>query len=103
MLSGFDAVYISAEQVDKMRWSSAPAAPLDSQENVLVTLRVREAKYPTGLLANKGGFPTWFSPESRSLTVGLLHEALESMQLAMNHLDHVIEDYVRSLMAFRSI
>ncbi|KAF8961412.1 hypothetical protein BDZ97DRAFT_2076952 [Flammula alnicola] len=94
MLSECDAVCVSAEQADKLRWSRVPTASLDLREDPQVVLRAGQAKHPTDLLTRKGGFSSWFSPESRNLTTDLLRDALAVMKGQMNIIEHVVKEEV---------
>ncbi|KAF8177655.1 hypothetical protein BJ912DRAFT_985245 [Pholiota molesta] len=86
LLSECDAVCVSAEHANELSWT---------------VLRARQAKYPTDLLTRKGGFSTWFSPESRSLTSQLLHDALNTMQNQMKLIEHVVEEEMIRRIAFQ--
>lgn len=101
LLSECDAVCVSAEHADKLSWSQAPTASFDLSEEPQAVLRARQAKYPTDLLTRKGGFSTWFSPESRSLTSQLLHDALNTMQSQMKIMEHVVEKEMIRRTAFQ--
>ncbi|KJA21315.1 hypothetical protein HYPSUDRAFT_140843 [Hypholoma sublateritium FD-334 SS-4] len=93
LLSECDAVCVSEEQAARLKWSQVPTA-LHYSEQPRVRLRAEQAKYPTNLLTRKGGFSTWFSPQSRSLTMDILHDALQILQKQMIVLEHVVEEEI---------
>ncbi|KAF8153301.1 hypothetical protein B0H34DRAFT_662974 [Crassisporium funariophilum] len=93
LLSEFDAVCISREQADRLKWSKVPVASLENA-NLSVALRARQAKYPTELLTREGGFLACFSPESRKLTNGILHDALMKMQGEMDAIEDIVAQEV---------
>ncbi|KIM41239.1 hypothetical protein M413DRAFT_410773 [Hebeloma cylindrosporum] len=95
LLSDCDAVCVSAEHAEKMKWSSVPTTSLDDYgpEHPAV-FRARQAKYPMDLLKNAkgtGGFSRWLSPESRNMTCELLDEVLQEMESQMASIEQVVE------------
>ncbi|KDR76872.1 hypothetical protein GALMADRAFT_66398, partial [Galerina marginata CBS 339.88] len=104
LLSDFDAVCVSPEQADRLRWSRLPVTTLEF-ENAAVpaTFRAQHAKYPTDLLTRKGGFSTWFSPESRNLTTRVLCGELDSMRGHMDTIEHLVALEVKRQSDLRSM
>jgi transaldolase len=95
LLSDCDAVCVSAEQAEKLKWSRVPTTSLDDYgpEHPAV-FRARQAKYPMDLLKNAkgiGAFSSWLSPESRNMTCEVLHEVLQEMESQMALIEQAVE------------
>ena len=95
LLSDCDAICVSAEHAEKLRWSHVSTTSLDEYgpEHPAV-FRARQAKYPMDLLKNAkgaGGFSSWFSPESRNMACELLQEVLQEMESQMAEIEQAVE------------
>lgn len=93
LLSDFDAVGISKDQADRLEWSKVPIISLENMDLPAV-LRGRQAKYPTDLLTQQGGFLASLSPGSRNLINVFLEEALGKMQGEMDAIEHIVSKEV---------
>lgn len=99
LLSDCDAVCVSAEHAEKMKWSRVSTTSLDDYgpEHPAV-FRARQAKYPMDLLKNAkgaGGFSNWLSPESRNMTCESLHEVLQEMGSQMAEIEQAVEKEIQ--------
>jgi len=95
LLSDCDAVCVSEEHAEKLKWSRAPTTFMDDYgpEHPAV-FRAQQAKYPMDLLKNAkrfGGFSQWLSPESRNMTCELLSEFLQEMESQMAVIEQAVE------------
>lgn len=93
-----------------------PIPNADCEEGRRIELRASQAKFPTDLLtrnsesvnsekSNKlvgGGFETWFSPESRSVTKAVLDTELHQLELQMKEIQRYVETEIDRLAAFRA-
>ncbi|KAF8801194.1 hypothetical protein BYT27DRAFT_7198501 [Phlegmacium glaucopus] len=89
LLSEFDAVGVSGNQADGLKWSKVPTISLDNVD-LPTALRGRQAKYPTDLLTQKGGFLASLSPVSRNLINTVLGDALGKMQGEMDAIEDIV-------------
>jgi hypothetical protein len=89
LLSEFDAVGVSRNQADRLKWSKVPIISLENVD-LPAALRGRQAKYPTDLLKQQSGFLASLSPGSRNLINSVLGEALSKMQGEMDAIEHIV-------------
>jgi len=95
LLSDCDAVCVSEEHAEKLKWSRVPTTFMEDYgpEHPAV-FRAQQAKYPMDLLKNakrSGGFSQWLSPESRKMTGELLNEFLQEMESQMAVIEQAVE------------
>ena len=92
-LGDFDAICVTKDQADRMRWSQvAISTPVDSSR---AALRARQAQYPTRLLESKTGFMAVMSAETRHMIAATMFVALGEMKAHMDVLQEIIEMEVR--------
>lgn len=93
LLSEFDAVGVSRNQADRLKWSKVPIISLENVD-LPTALRGRQAKYPTDLLTQQGGFLASLSPGSRNFINSVLGEALGKMQGEMDAIENIVSKEV---------
>lgn len=93
LLSEFDAVGVSRNQADRLKWSKVPIISVENTD-LPTALRGRQAKYPTDLLTQQGGFLASLSPSSRNLINSVLGDALGKMQGEMDTIEHVVREEI---------
>ncbi|KAF8909754.1 hypothetical protein CPB84DRAFT_1958797 [Gymnopilus junonius] len=91
LLSEFDAVCITPEQSERLRWSPVSVDALDRQDHPAV-LRAQQAKYPTDLLGLDTGFSSWFSPASRKFASNVLQPVLQDSKRQMDDIEDRLRD-----------
>jgi len=93
LLSDCDAICVSVEHAEKLKWSRVLTTSLDDYGVQHPSIfRARQAKYPMDLLNSaKEGFSNWLSPESRNMTGELLSEALQEIESQMEIIEQVVE------------
>ena len=93
MLGEFDAISVTKDQANRLRWSQVPiSTPVGSS---CAALRARQAQYPTRLLESNTGFMNLMSAETRSIISATLFVGLGEMKAHMDTLEQIVATEVK--------
>jgi len=102
LLGELDAIALSKEQIEGLRWSQLPLC-FELSESSPASLRARQAQYPTALLASKSGFMTAMSAETRSMVAATVYVAIGKMKVEMETLQAVVGREVERQFALQTL
>jgi transaldolase len=89
-LGDFDAICVTKDQADRLRWSQISISTPDDSSSI--ALRARQAQYPTSFLESKTGFMNAMSTETRSMVAATMFVALGEMKAHMDILQQIVDN-----------
>jgi len=98
LLGELDAISLSQEQIEILRWSSLSLTAATEE----ASLRARQAQYPTVLLQSKGGFMASLSAETRTMIAATMYVTLGKLKVQMEALQEVVEAEVKHQLRMRT-
>ncbi|KAF7293045.1 BZIP domain-containing protein [Mycena indigotica] len=109
ILSGFDAVFLSAVQLEDVRWRSDPQFPTMALRKLheMAVFRALNGEYPCKVLANiqpgTGGFLRTLSPATREEIFDTLYPEMYRMQDVMNAVEAIVYKALGRQVALRTL
>lgn len=99
-LGGLDAVSLSIEQLDELRWCTLPLS-LSIPESSPVIIQARKARFPTSFLQRQSGFMSAMSAETSSMVAGTMYPILGRLKVQMELIEDVIQDALEREISLR--